>query len=533
MCYDHLTELRLRGTATKGKPMKKHFPLILAAALMTLLLSSSVHASLVAFTSNVRENTISLINVSDGSVLETIAVGRGPQGVALSPDGRYLYVANQLDDTISVLSVPDTRFIKNIPAQGGPVAIAVSPDGGIIFVSCYSSGLVTVLRADDGAVISTIPVGEGAAGLSLSSDGKHLYAANRTEGTIAIIQTSDYTVAMVIDLGAAFGPSGVRISPGGDSLYVTGYWSNGVAVIDRGDHRIRRMIETGKGPSGIAFTPDGRYAYVKNEHDGTLSVIDVSENRLIDTVSFARPPKHSAAMVAIPQDGTAVTGIGLDFVVAIKAPALLYANTASLSQINLSWTDTSTDEVGFRIERRTADGTFLEITTVGADTTFYSDTGLLPYTTYYYRVRAYNLSENSPYSNQASATTSGKNYDDDDSHWYCYFGTVISGTPAERHLNTLRGFRDKYLLTNSPGRMFVKVYYRISPSLVELSRQSEFARLIGRMIVIPVIYAVIHPETFLIFPVLLLSIYLFRRIRISALKQDQPAAGTLRLRSQR
>ena len=69
--------------------------------------------------------------------------------------------------------------------------------------------------------------------------------------------------------------------------------------------------------------------------------------------------------------------------------------------------------------------------------------------------------------------------------------------------------------------------------LFSCQAQSEFVRLIGRMIVIPVIYAVIHPETFLIFPVLLLSIYLFRRIRISALQQDQPAAGTLGLRSQR
>jgi YVTN family beta-propeller protein len=499
--------------------MKKYFPIILAAALMTLPLSSGVHASLVAFTSNFDANTISLISVSDGSVLETIAVSRGPQGLALSPNGRYLYVANQLDDTISVLFVSDTRFIKNLPVQGGPTAIVVSPDGGVLFVSCYSSGLVKVLRADDGSVISAIPNGVGASGLAMSSDGKHLYAANPKEGTISVIQLPNYTVATVIDLGAAFGPSGVRVSPGEDSLYVTGYWSNRVAVIDLIDNRIRLMIETGNGPSGIAFTPDGRYVYVKNENDGSLSVIDVSAHRLIETVNVAASSKHPAAMVAVPQVGT-VSGTGFDFVVAINTPTLLYADTASLSQINLSWTDNSTDEVGFRIERRTANSSFMEITTVGANTTSFSDTGLLPYTTYYYRVRAYTFTENSPYSNTASATTSWEDDDNDDNHWYCFIGTIISGTPHERHIKTLRNFRDRYLLTNGAGRTIVKIYYHISPFLADLFMQNAFARSAGRIILIPVIYAVIHPGTFMIFSGLLLFIYLLRRIRISIPQQD-------------
>ena len=89
-----------------------------------------------------------------------------------------------------------------------------------------------------------------------------------------------------------------------------------------------------------------------------------------------------------------------------NAPSVLTANAASNDQINLSWTDNSSDETGFRIEIATVSGgPFTEITTVGANVTTYASTGLDPNTAYFYRVRAYNVSGNSSYSNEASATT--------------------------------------------------------------------------------------------------------------------------------
>ncbi len=81
------------------------------------------------------------------------------------------------------------------------------------------------------------------------------------------------------------------------------------------------------------------------------------------------------------------------------------AAPASSSQIDLAWTDNSTNEDGFRIERKTT-GSFTEIATVGPNTTSFNDTGLSASTSYTYRVRAYNTAGNSGYSNEASATTS-------------------------------------------------------------------------------------------------------------------------------
>lgn len=88
------------------------------------------------------------------------------------------------------------------------------------------------------------------------------------------------------------------------------------------------------------------------------------------------------------------------------APSGLSATAASSSQINLSWTDNSTTETGFKLERGTSSsGPFSLIYTSAANVTSYSDTSLSAATTYYYRVLAYNGSGNSSYTSVANATT--------------------------------------------------------------------------------------------------------------------------------
>jgi subtilisin len=89
------------------------------------------------------------------------------------------------------------------------------------------------------------------------------------------------------------------------------------------------------------------------------------------------------------------------------APSNLTAAVVSRSQINLTWTDNSSNETGFKIERCKGSTctNFTQIATVGANVTSYSNTGLSANTTYRFRVRAYNASGNSAYSNIVNATT--------------------------------------------------------------------------------------------------------------------------------
>jgi len=89
-----------------------------------------------------------------------------------------------------------------------------------------------------------------------------------------------------------------------------------------------------------------------------------------------------------------------------QAPSALSANAVSYSQIDLSWTDNSIGEDGFKIESKTGSaGVWGQIATVGANETSYADTGLAATTTYYYRVFSYNSIDDSGASNEASAIT--------------------------------------------------------------------------------------------------------------------------------
>ncbi|MBC8183194.1 fibronectin type III domain-containing protein, partial [candidate division KSB1 bacterium] len=96
----------------------------------------------------------------------------------------------------------------------------------------------------------------------------------------------------------------------------------------------------------------------------------------------------------------------------MQSPSNLNATAVSANQINLTWTDRSTNETGFKIERRVSGGSWTEIGYKPSGQTSYQDTGLSSGQTYYYRVRAYRDSGQSTphyssFSSEVNATTFG------------------------------------------------------------------------------------------------------------------------------
>lgn len=88
-----------------------------------------------------------------------------------------------------------------------------------------------------------------------------------------------------------------------------------------------------------------------------------------------------------------------------SAPDGLQANAVSSSRVQLTWNDTSSNEQGFSIERKTGNGPWSPIATVGPNVTTHPDDTVTPETTYSYRVRAFNVYGDSGYTAEESVTT--------------------------------------------------------------------------------------------------------------------------------
>lgn len=149
----------------------------------------------------------------------------------------------------------------------------------------------------------------------------------------------------------------------------------------------------------IERSPDGSSGW-------TLIDTNTAGDTTYSNTGLSEHTQYYYRVKAVNADGSSSYTSTANATTLIAPPTDLSATAISASRIDLGWTDNSGVEDGYKIERSPNGSTgWTEIDTVGAGVTTYQNTGLTSNTTYYYRVRAYDGSDNSTYSNTANALT--------------------------------------------------------------------------------------------------------------------------------
>src|SRR5204863_5967510 len=120
------------------------------------------------------------------------ADGGRPQGMAYSPDGQVLYVANEFNNVVHVVKVGAGTF-TNIPLAGGGEGLAIGNNGDHLYVGLVFNGYVQVIDRRSGETVRLIPVGGVPREIALDYNGRDVLVSNES-GWIDFIEPNDSLV---------------------------------------------------------------------------------------------------------------------------------------------------------------------------------------------------------------------------------------------------------------------------------------------------------------------------------------------------
>ncbi|WIM99576.1 caspase family protein [Actinoplanes oblitus] len=215
--------------------------------------------------------------------------GTANRGVALAPDGKHLFVAD--DSGNRIWSADLTKDIRKPSIRSFSTTFAVrltvpSPDGKYLYLAGGPPAAGARFDLGTGRQDPSFPVGSGPRDLVVSRDGRHVYLAAYGADRIDVGDTSAPRVARSITPGCGIHPQALALNADGTRLYTACESSNVVSVNDTASGEpVGTPIVVGPRPSSMVLSPDGSRLYVStiDGYDIKVAVIDTAKGTAIDT----------------------------------------------------------------------------------------------------------------------------------------------------------------------------------------------------------------------------------------------------------
>ena len=329
------------------RPRLRHLGLLLALPLA----ASTVRI----IQTNSAGDDVHIIDPATNKVVGVITGIEVNHGAAAAPDGSRYYFSNEAESTLDVVDQKTLKVTKSIPLSGHPNNIAISKDGRRVYVAiAVAPGAVDVIDTTSLEKVKSIPVKGAVHNTYVTPDGKYVVSGSIPSKTITVIDAQNETPVWSLAMDLGIRPMAFATNPDGTTKWIFVQLSgfNGFAVVDFATHKeINRIklpdlpagkapflvggneshgmavtsdgktlivnsrlnsaiysyslpdlkllgsADVGRSPDWVTLTPDGKTAYVANAASNSVSVVDIRSMKEITRIPVGEVPKRNITAV--------------------------------------------------------------------------------------------------------------------------------------------------------------------------------------------------------------------------------------------
>lgn len=243
-----------------------------------------------------RVDGVAAIDIASAKVVRVLPAGEDPVRLAVSGDGATLFATDQADDSVTSIRTDGKSAPHTVSVCESPEGIALAPGGKALFIACVDSDRVAMLDSGDLHLMRKIRVRGGPRAALAARDGQHIYVA--TDNGRLILLKPDGKVEKTLDLARDADDvraAGMVEAPDGHLFVTTGGYGAVVEVDPKAGTIVRTIAHVGAEPMGIGISADGATLVTANGASGDVSLINRLSGKIVRKLNVGKRPWGIAA----------------------------------------------------------------------------------------------------------------------------------------------------------------------------------------------------------------------------------------------
>jgi YVTN family beta-propeller protein len=299
------------------------------------------------YVANTGGESLTLIDLDRREALRELQTGKHPHGLAVAPDHSVIYCSVESERAVKFIDTTTDQVVAKVGTTGVPNQLAVTGDGRWLYVAINNTGKADVIDVRQRKVSKTLDVGERAHNCYGPKQAKHMYVTSIRDRLVKQFDFEhDHALTKTVKFDGAVRPlcitqdekwlfvaleglhgfgwadlstgqqvgrmeqplpppakrskfaymntHGLELRPGDRELWVSSFIGNGLMIYDITGQAPKYVttVAVGDAPNWLTFSPDGKFAYSANAGSNSVSIVDCEKRAALKEIKVGATPKR-------------------------------------------------------------------------------------------------------------------------------------------------------------------------------------------------------------------------------------------------